>query len=109
MSNTSSTPNEFKPGDAVVLRSGGPLMTVLPKQEGDGCKEGEVGVIWFGDIKFPHTGVFPASALVEMTIAGAAKKDSDEDGAAKKDSDEDGAEQYTTEWEEAEFYAPITE
>lgn len=51
---------EFKAGDVVVLKSGGPRMTV----QGEGDFEGQVLCQWFdkGEVK---TGSFPAASLVK--------------------------------------------
>ncbi len=48
----------FKIGDIVRLKSGGPLMTVTGANT-----EGEVWTCWFDDLKKENKGYYPADAL----------------------------------------------
>jgi uncharacterized protein YodC (DUF2158 family) len=62
-------PQEFKVGDTVQLKSGGPNMTVtkLPDPEGFGeLGDGEVNCMWFAGAK-RERGSFPPEALVPVT------------------------------------------
>lgn len=56
---------QFKVGDTVMLKSGGPVMTVI-----DFHTDGKVVCVWFVDGKEDKRGLFPADALkpYEMPI-----------------------------------------
>jgi uncharacterized protein YodC (DUF2158 family) len=71
----------IKPGDVVLLKSGGPSMTVVS------VGEDEIGCIWIGDEGEPFRETFPPIALdmVETDL----EKDDDEDDDDDDDEDED--------------------
>lgn len=52
--------NEIKPGDVVILKSGGPAMTVTAVSEQYGVPS--AWCTWFEKTKH-HTGVFPLVAI----------------------------------------------
>ena len=54
--------NEFKPGDIVQLKSGGPKMTVKWAGQGALTKEDTVACMWFVGSK-QEEGAFPPEAL----------------------------------------------
>ena len=71
----------IKPGDVVLLKSGGPSMTVVS------VGEDEIGCIWIGDEGEPFRETFPPIALdmVETDL----EKDDDDDEDEDDDDDED--------------------
>ena len=63
MTEISSGPTTFEPGDIVQLKSFGPAMTVICRQ-GDG-----VHVLWYGEVNDEvKTHVIPAIALEKITV-----------------------------------------
>ena len=74
----------IKPGDVVLLKSGGPSMTVVS------VGEDEIGCIWIGDEGEPFRETFPPIALdmVETDL----EKDDDEDDDDDDDEDEEDEE-----------------
>jgi uncharacterized protein YodC (DUF2158 family) len=57
------TTPEFKPGDLVRLKSGGPLMTVSVLMD-----SGRIACLWFGDSKEMIYGRFSAKCLDPISI-----------------------------------------
>jgi uncharacterized protein YodC (DUF2158 family) len=79
MSEISSGPTTFEPGDVVQLKSFGPPMTVV-SIEADG-----VHVVWYGEESDEvKSHVIPAIALEKITVL-----DDDEDEDEDEDEDDD--------------------
>jgi uncharacterized protein YodC (DUF2158 family) len=86
MTEISSGPTTFEPGDIVQLKSFGPAMTVVAVN-GEG-----VEVLWYGEVNDElKTHVIPAIALEKITVLDDEDEDEDEDD---EDDDEDEDEDH---------------
>jgi uncharacterized protein YodC (DUF2158 family) len=85
MTEISSGPTTFEPGDIVQLKSFGPAMTVIAVNA-----EG-VHVLWYGEVNDEvKTHVIPAIALEKITVLDDEDdEDEDEDDEDDEDDDED--------------------
>jgi uncharacterized protein YodC (DUF2158 family) len=81
LSSTVEEAMTFEPGEVVMLKSGGQLMTVVASEEGD------VDCVWIGDEGHFFRENIPAAALVAVKSG---DHDEDEDEADEEDeSDEE--------------------
>ena len=71
----------IKPGDVVLLKSGGPLMTVVS------VDEDEIGCVWIGDDGEPFRETFPPVA-VDLAESDREKDDDEDDEDDDEDDDE---------------------
>jgi uncharacterized protein YodC (DUF2158 family) len=71
--------SQFRPGDQVRLRSGGPPMTVL----GVNARGGEVRCSWFDAAQAFHQEQFPPGALVLLESPEAAEQEEGEGSMGK--------------------------
>jgi uncharacterized protein YodC (DUF2158 family) len=77
----------FEPGDVVMLKSGGPSMTVVS------TAEDEITCLWFGDEGELFREAIPAIALESVFSAIGDEEDADEDTEDKDDDDDDDDEE----------------
>jgi uncharacterized protein YodC (DUF2158 family) len=84
MTETSSGPATFEPGDIVQLKSFGPAMTVIAVT-GAG-----VEVLWYGEVNDEvKTHVIPALALEKITVLDDEDDEDDDDEDEDEDEDDD--------------------
>ena len=84
MTESSSGPTTFEPGDIVQLKSFGPAMTVIAVNA-----EG-VQVLWYGEVDDDvKTHVIPAIALEKITVLDDEDDEDEDDDDEEDDEDED--------------------
>jgi uncharacterized protein YodC (DUF2158 family) len=85
MTESSSQPRDFKPGDIVQLKSGGPAMTVVAVG-GEG-----VHCLWYAELSDEvKTSTLPAISLESITILDDEDNDDDEDDDDSRGKKRDG-------------------
>lgn len=92
----------FEPGDVVMLKSGGPSMTVVS------AAEDEITCLWFGDEGELFREAIPAIALesVFSAIGDEEDEENEDDDSEDKDDEEDDDEEEDEDDEEEEEAKP---